>query len=80
MPDQINELPQEIQEQLPEHAQQIFVAAFDAAQKNGMSEDDARDVAWNSVRNEYEQENDGQWHRQPEDPAIHHKSIQSGGN
>jgi cation transport regulator len=80
MPDKINELPQEIQEQLPEHAQQIFVAAFDAAQKNGMSEDDARDVAWNSVRNEYEQENDGKWHRKPEDPAIHNKSIQSGGN
>lgn len=80
MPDKINELPQEIKETLPEHAQQIFIAAFNAAQTDGMSEHGAREVAWNSVKNEYEQGNDGRWRRKPEDPAIHHKSIQSGGN
>lgn len=77
---QINELPQEIREKLPEHAQQIFVAAFNAAQDNGMSEDAANDVAWNSVSNEYERGNDGQWHRKPEDTAVHHKAVTSGGN
>ncbi|MBW4643083.1 MAG: ChaB family protein [Goleter apudmare HA4340-LM2] len=77
---QIDELPQEIKEQLPEHAQQIFVAAFNAAQSNGFSEDGARDVAWNSVRNEYEEGSDGKWHRKPEDPATHHKAVTSGGN
>ena len=81
MPDkQINELPQDIKEQLPEHAQQIFFAAFYAAQDNGMSEEAARNVAWNSVRNEYEPGNGGQWHRKPEDPPIHNKAITSGGN
>jgi cation transport regulator ChaB len=45
-----DQLPQEIREQLPEHAQQIFVAAFNAAQRDGMSEDGACNVAWNSVR------------------------------
>lgn len=76
----VNELPQEIQEQLPEHAQQIFFAAFNAAQTNGMSEEGAREVAWNSVRNEYEQGQGGKWQRKPEDPPIHHKAITTGGN
>ncbi|BAY94059.1 MULTISPECIES: ChaB family protein [unclassified Tolypothrix] len=76
----IDELPQDIREQLPEHAQQIFFAAFNAAQKDGMSENGAREVAWNSVRNEYQQGNGGQWQRKPEDPPIHHKAITTGGN
>ncbi|BAB75792.1 ChaB family protein [Anabaena sp. FACHB-709] len=77
---QISELPQEIREQLPEHAQQIFFAAFNAAQSDGLSEEGAVDVAWNSVRNEYKQDNDGQWQRKAEDSAIHHKAITTGGN
>jgi cation transport regulator len=76
----VNELPQEIQEQLPEHAQQIFLAAFSAAQTDGMSEEGARDVAWNSVKNEYEPGQDGKWQRKPEDPPIHNKAITTGGN
>ncbi|MCF4965871.1 ChaB family protein [Nostoc sp. CMAA1605] len=75
-----DELPEEIREQLPEHAQQIFVAAFNAAQRDGMTENGATDVAWNSVRNEYEQGSDRTWHRKPEDPAVHNKSVVSGGN
>jgi cation transport regulator len=76
----IEQLPQEIKEQLPEHAQQIFVAGFNAAQSDGMSEDGAREVAWNSVKNEYEPGNSGKWQRKPEDPATHHKAVVSGGN
>lgn len=77
---QIDEIPEDIRQQLPEHAQQIFFAAFNAAQDNGMSEEGARDVAWNSVRNEYEPVKGGQWHRKPEDPPIHNKAITTGGN
>jgi cation transport regulator len=76
----INELPSEIREQLPEHAQQIFAAALSAAQSNGLSEEGAREIAWNSVKNEYESGNDGKWQRKPEDTAIHNKSVVSGGN
>jgi cation transport regulator len=76
----INELSDEIKEQLPKHAQQIFVAALNAAQSNGFSEEGARDVAWNSVKNEYEPGNDGKWQRKPEDTAIHNKAVVSGGN
>ncbi|BAY64904.1 ChaB protein [Calothrix brevissima NIES-22] len=45
-----------------------------------MSEQGARDVAWNSVRNEYERGNGGKWQRKPEDPPIHNKAITTGGN
>jgi len=77
---QVSELPQEIRDQLPEHGQQIYFAAFNAAQSDGLSEEGARDVAWNSVRNEYSQGKDGQWHRKDEDSAIHNKAVTSGGN
>ncbi|MDZ8187744.1 MAG: ChaB family protein [Nostoc sp. ChiSLP02] len=81
MPDQTtNQLPEDIKQQLPEHAQQIFAAAFSAAQKDGLSEEGAREVAWNSVRNEYEPGSNGQWQRKGEDTAIHNKSVTSGGN
>ncbi|MCC5649984.1 ChaB family protein [Nostoc sp. XA013] len=81
MPDQTtNELPDDIREQLPEHAQQIFAAALSAAQSNGMSEEGAHEVAWNSVKNEYQPGDDGKWQRKPEDTAIHNKSVVSGGN
>ena len=76
----INELPGEIREQLPEHAQQIFLAAYSAAQSNGSNEEGAREIAWNSVKNEYEPGSDGKWQRKPEDTAIHNKSVVSGGN
>ncbi|HLO87659.1 MAG TPA: ChaB family protein [Nostocaceae cyanobacterium] len=76
----IEELPQEITQKLPHHAQQIFVAAFNAAQSNHMNEEDALQVAWSSVSNEYETDSAGNWHRKPEDPAIHHKAVMSGGN
>jgi len=81
MPDRaINQLPEDIKQQLPEHAQQIFAAALNAAQKDGLSEEGAREVAWNSVRNEYEQGSGGKWQRKGEDTAIHNKSVTSGGN
>ncbi|MFN6559136.1 MAG: ChaB family protein [Nostoc sp. ChiSLP01] len=81
MPEQgINQLPEDIKQQLPEHAQQIFAAALSSAQKDGLSEEGAREVAWNSVRNEYEPGSDGKWQRKGEDTAIHNKSVTSGGN
>ncbi|MBO3462044.1 ChaB family protein [Aetokthonos hydrillicola Thurmond2011] len=75
-----DELPQEIQEGLPQEAQQIFVAAFNASQRDGLSEDGARRVAWNSVNNQYEKGSDGQWHSRGEITAQHDKAVTSGGN
>jgi cation transport regulator len=77
---QLNDLPSEVKEKLPEHAQQIFQAAFNSASGDGMEEDAALRVAWNSVNQKYEQGDDGNWHRKPEDNNIHNKAIPSGGN
>jgi cation transport regulator len=61
----ISQLPTEIQEKLPQGAQQIFVAAFNAASSDGADEDGAVQIAWNSVKNSFEEGEDGKWqHKQ----------------
>ena len=75
----LEELPTEIKEQLPEHAQQIFMAAFNSAQSDGMSEEGALSVGWNSVKAKYEQGVDGKWQRQPEETKDT-KAITSSGD
>ena len=78
---QLDEFPtQDIREQLLEGSEQIFVAAYNSARENGMSQDAATQVAWTSVKQGYEQQGDGKWHRKPQDSNTHHKPITSGGN
>ncbi|MBD2775501.1 ChaB family protein [Iningainema tapete] len=76
----IEELPEEIKGNLPQSAQQIFLAAFNAAQKDGLSEEGAQQVAWNSLKNLYEKGSDGKWSIKGQDTAQHNKAITSGGN
>lgn len=64
--DDLNSLPKDVQNKLPEEAQKIFMAAFNSASSDGMSEEAARNTAWHSVRNSYEAGQDGQWHHKPE--------------
>ncbi|MGE5658061.1 MAG: ChaB family protein [Actinomycetota bacterium] len=79
MADKTVELPQEANA-LPQGAQQIFQAAFQSATHDGLSEQAAMSVAWNSVKSEYIQNSDGSWRHKGDDPNITRKSIQSGGN
>jgi cation transport regulator len=58
---QLEDLPNEITEKLPQHGQQLFMAAFNAASENGMDEKNATQVAWNSVKNSYREDKDGNW-------------------
>ena len=76
----IEDLPNEIKEQLADGSQQIFVAAYNSAQSDGISEQGAMNVAWNSVKQYYDQGQDGKWHRKPEERNIHKKAVPSGGN
>jgi cation transport regulator len=73
------DLPSEVKEQLPEGAQNIFMAAFKSAQEDGMSEEAARNVAWNSVKNSYEQGEDGKWQHKP-DASNSRSGVQNAGN
>ncbi len=58
----IEALPQDVQSKLPEGAQNIFMAAVNSATSDGMSEEAAHEVAWNSVAVNYEEGEDGKWH------------------
>lgn len=58
----VEALPQDVKSKLPQGAQQIFVAAFNSATSDGLSEDAAYDTAWNSVKVNYEEGRDGKWH------------------
>lgn len=59
----INDLPQDIQEHLPKHAQEIFRAAFNSAwDEYGHDEPRAFRVAWGAVEKEYQKDpSTGKW-------------------
>lgn len=81
MAKKLEEFPQEIQESLTDGSQQIFVAAFNSAVSDGLDEEAATNVAWNSLKPNYEKGSDGKWHfRQASDTGIHNKPITTGGN
>jgi cation transport regulator len=58
---QLEDLPQEVTEKLPKHGQQLFMAAYNAVLDNGMNERNATKVAWDSVKNSYQEDKDGNW-------------------
>ena len=58
---QLEDLPQEVTEKLPKHGQQLFMAAYNAVADNGMNEESATQVAWNSVKNSYQEDQNGNW-------------------
>jgi cation transport regulator len=77
---QISDLPSEITEKLPEGAQKVFLAALNSAQEDGMSEQAAMNVAWNSVKRGYEEGEDGKWHHKPDASNANYKAVPTGGN
>ena len=59
--DTIEALPQDVQSTLPQPAQQIYMAAYNGASSDGMNEENAKQVAWNSVKNVFVQTDSGEW-------------------
>lgn len=61
----IRDLPDSVKDNLPEHAQEIYRAAFNSAwDEYNHEEDRAHRVAWAAVKHEYEKdESTGQWKR-----------------
>lgn len=58
---ELTDLPAEVTEKLPQHGQQLFMAAYNAVSENGMDEKNATKVAWDSVKNSYREDKDGNW-------------------
>jgi cation transport regulator len=59
----INELPESVRGNLPKHAQEIYLSAFNNAwQEYGRDEARAHRVAWGAVKKKYEKdEQSGHW-------------------
>ena len=68
-----SELPDNVKNVLPEHAQHIFLEAFNSAYEqydepeerrgDDSREDVARKVAWAAVKKSYEKGSDDKWHK-----------------
>ncbi|MBD3250064.1 MAG: cation transporter [Candidatus Pacebacteria bacterium] len=56
-----DELPQDVQDALPEHGQEIYREAYNSASEQYEEEATAHQVAWSAVKNEYHQTDDGEW-------------------
>ncbi len=67
--DKLSDLPANVRDPLPKHAQEIYLAAFNNAwdeyrdpqkrDQGGSREDVARRVAWSAVKQSYEKTADG---------------------
>ena len=68
--DSVKELPDSVRDNLPKHAQEVYVAAYNSAweeyenaedRKGGASREEvAHKVAWSAVKKKYEKKN-GKW-------------------
>lgn len=67
--EKIDDLPNEVKEKLPHGAQNIFKAAYNSASSDGMSDEGAKRVAWNSIRTNFAEGADGKWYAKPEGGA-----------
>ncbi|MER3433818.1 MAG: hypothetical protein C4288_10385 [Leptolyngbya sp. ERB_1_1] len=71
--DEKNEqLPSEVTAQLLDGSDQVFMTAFKNSQSDGLSREAAMQVAWNSVKQGFQQSEDGSWRRksQPDDRVL----------
>jgi len=63
--DSKSELPQQIKDNLPDQAQDIWKEAFKSAIKSHSEDDDAEQtaskIAWSAVKQSYHKNEDGNW-------------------
>lgn len=69
--DRLEELPDSVRDNLPEHAQEIYQKAYNSAwdqyadpeerRGDASREEVAHKVAWSAVEKEYEKDDDGRW-------------------
>lgn len=69
--DKISELPDSVTDNLPKHAQEIYMEAYNSAwdqyadpderRGDASREETAHKVAWSAVKNTYEKGEDGNW-------------------
>lgn len=66
--EKLTDLPDNVRDNLPKHAQEIYQAAFNSAEEQYDEEERAHRVAWSAVKQKYEKEADsGEWIEKEED-------------
>ena len=64
---QRSDLPEGITNNLPKHAQDIYIEAFNSAHQQHEEEDDVESashrIAWSAVKQVYEKNDNGNWHK-----------------
>ena len=66
--EKLTDLPDNVRDNLPKHAQEIYQAAYNSAEEQYDEEDRAHRVAWSAVKNKYEKdEESGEWVPKEED-------------
>ena len=58
---QITQLPDNVKDNLPKHAQEIYKEAFNSAEEQYGEEGRAHATAWSAVENKYEKNDQGNW-------------------
>jgi cation transport regulator len=58
---QITQLPDNVKNNLPKHAQEIYRAAYNSAEEQYDEEDRRHRVAWSAVEQKYEKNEEGEW-------------------
>ena len=75
--DSTSELPGDVKDVLPKHAQEIYMEAYNSAwdqyddpedrEGDRSRESTAHAVAWSAVKNDYEKGDDGEWHKKEDE-------------
>jgi len=55
------DLPDNVRDNLPKHAQEIYRAAYNSAEEQYDEEDRRHRVAWAAVEQKYEKNEEGEW-------------------
>jgi cation transport regulator len=74
---QLDQLPQEVKNSLPEDAQRLFLAAYNGFYSNSQDKEGALKVAWQTIEHNehYAKGSDGKWFRLPEEDGGGHGSL-----
>jgi cation transport regulator len=59
--DNLSDLPDNVRNNLPKHAQEIYRAAYNSAEEQYGEEERAHRVAWSAVENKYKKNDQGNW-------------------
>ena len=62
----LKDLPEDVQKALPKHAQEIYQAAFNSAEKQ-YDESRMHATAWSAVKNVYHKNQEDKWVKNPDE-------------